>query len=122
MKAASAKNKGRRLELLVAKELRRKGIDKEAKRMILSGGSYLKGDVWAPNINYLIECKNQEKVRLWEWWDQTVNECGFKTPMLVVSANYREPLVVMRLDDVLNLLQIEKESLNAATSSDNHKP
>jgi len=110
-KTSSKKAKGSRLEKLVASEIRRKGIDKEARRMILSGASYLKGDVWCPNIPYQFECKNNERHNIWKEWEQTEDQCQMNSkPILVISGNYRPALCVLKLDDLLNLIKIEKEN------------
>lgn len=99
-----AKAKGSRLERRVAMEIRRKGLDKTATRMPLSGAAFgLETDI-KTHLPYSFECKNQEKVKLWEWWEQT--ERGrrpFRDPVLVISSNYRPELVVMLLGDWLNL-------------------
>ena len=102
MKPASAKKKGKRLEIKVAREWRSKTKDLSI-RTPGSGSGKHKGDVY--NRHFSIECKNQEKVRLWEWWQQAVNQKGFnKPPALMISGNYRPILVVMDLDDWLNLV------------------
>jgi len=107
----SKKQKGQRLEIRVAKAIRSKGLDPDARRMPCSGGfSHFKGDV-STMIKYHIECKNTEKHRLWEEWEQAEAQCGFKTPVLVVSSNFRPDLAIIKLDDLLNLLKIEKDYL-----------
>lgn len=105
MKAKSRLQKGKRLEQKVAREWRRKVGD--AVRMSGSGSGYMKGDVY--NHHFSIECKNQEKVRLWEWWQQTLSQVQFnKPPALVISGNYRPELVVMSLNDWLDLVKEAK--------------
>jgi hypothetical protein len=46
-----------------------------------------------------IECKNQERLNLWRCWAQTVANADDGTPILIVSRNRHEDLVVMRMDD-----------------------
>ena len=74
MKPSGKRQKGKRLELQVAKLLREAGF--QANRMPLSGAdSMLKGDIYCPALaDYYWECKNQEKVRIWEWWQTPVIE------------------------------------------------
>lgn len=102
----SPKNKGSRLERKVAQKIRLSGLDKEATRMPLSGAAFsLETDI-KTKLPFAFECKNQEKVKLWEWWEQA--ERGrkpFKPPVLVISANYRTEIAVMKFDDWLNLVQ-----------------
>ena len=107
MKISSAKAKGKRLELKVAREWRSK-IDKTAVPTRGSGnGESFKEDVFT---NYFkIECKNQETVKLWAWWDQARRYYNAsKPPVLAISGNYRPILVVMDLDDWLNLVKEAK--------------
>jgi len=85
-------------------------VDKEARRMLLSGGGYLKGDIWCPNIPYSIECKNSERHNIWKEWEQAESEAKMsEEPILCISGNYRPVLAVIKLDTLLNLLQMRKQ-------------
>lgn len=105
MKAKSAKSKGSRLERKVAEEYRRIGI--EAKRMPLSGAfSHLKADIFKPVYDgWHDECKNQETVKLREWWQQASSTCGKSEPVLHISANFRPIITVIRTDKWYDLLK-----------------
>ena len=60
------------------------------------------GDI--PFGDWLIECKRRASIAIYPWWDQVVAACGAtKKPMLVIRADKRENLVVMRLEDFLEL-------------------
>jgi len=54
-----------------------------------------------------IECKNQEKVTLWSWWDQCVGNAAKEglMPLLVIRRARTEPLAVLWWDDLLALLR-----------------
>lgn len=108
----SKKAKGQRLEKKVAQRIRQLGLDNDAKRMPASGSMYgWESDIFT-HLPYKIECKNQEKVSLWEWWEQTkAQETPYKPGILVVGGNYRPPLAIMDLDTFLNLL-LEVKQLN----------
>jgi hypothetical protein len=101
----SRKQKGKRLEIKVAKRIREMGLDVDAKRMPGSGAfDGFKGDIYT-KLPYSWEIKNQEKVTLWEWWEQTkAQETPYKPGILVVGGNFRPALAVMDLDTFLNLL------------------
>lgn len=105
MKAAGKKQKGARLERRIAAELRRVGI--KAKRSFQSGAHWSwKSDIYAPNFNFSIECKNQEKIRLWEFWEQAEKQRKpFSPPVLMVTSNYRPILAIMELRDWINLVK-----------------
>lgn len=107
MKPASIHAKGKRLENKIA-SLWRSKIGGLAMRTPGSGnGTKFKEDVYTQY--YSIECKNQEKVKLWEWWEQTVSEKHLaKPPVLAVSGNFRPILVVMSVDDWLDLVHEAK--------------
>jgi hypothetical protein len=112
MKAAGKKQKGNRLEYRVAEAYRHYDVDKQAKRMPLSGAfDGLKGDIFKPNDKLFVdECKNQEKVKLWEWWNQSVVQAkGLQKPVLHVSGNYRPILSIMKLEDYMYLRQCERQ-------------
>lgn len=102
MKASGKKQKGARLERKVAAEFRRKGF--EAKRMPMSGAiEGFKTDILG-KIPFSVECKNQEKVKLWEWWQQAKQqEKPFKPALLCISSNFRPILAVVELETIINL-------------------
>lgn len=107
----SKKAKGSRLEKEVASMYRHYDIDKDARRQVLSGGAYLKGDINKPNdYGWVDECKNQDKVKIWEFWAQTEEQAkGLQKPVLHFSGNYRPILTVMRVEDYFYLRQCEKQ-------------
>lgn len=114
MKTASAKAKGNRLEKYVIQRMKdilgSYGV--EVKRVIMSGASdWWKGDVWS-SLPVHIECKNQEKVSLWEWWEQTDGQAPVgKLPVLVIGKNFkREPLAVIKLEDLLFFMELAVQS------------
>jgi hypothetical protein len=110
--SASKKAKGSRLEREIAGMYRHHKIDKDAKRMPLSGAfDGLKGDIFKPNDKaWVDECKNQEKVKLWEFWEQaSVQAKGLQKPVLHISGNYRPILTVMKIDDYFHLRQCEQQ-------------
>lgn len=108
----SKKQKGSRKEREVAGMYRHYGIDKDAKRMPLSGAfDGLKGDIFKPHDRgWVDEVKNQEKVKLWEWWEQAKMQArGLQKAVLHISGNHRPTLTVMRIEDYFYLRQCEKQ-------------
>ena len=105
MKAAGRKAKGSSAEREFAKMLVDSGLDKFARRMVLSGSVFgLESDIMT-KLPFMFEIKNHEKVRVWEFWDQTVNQSLGTTrrPVLVIKSNRRGFLVVMGAGDWLEL-------------------
>lgn len=98
--------KGKRLENQIAGLMRSKLKDM-AIRQSGSGSGARKGDIY--NRYFSLECKNQEKVKLWEWWDQTKSQVQFNKPAaLAISGNYRPILIVMEINDWLDLVKEAK--------------
>jgi len=102
----SKRAKGNRLERKIAELYRHYGIDDKATRMPMSGAmSHFKGDIWKPNdYEYVDECKNQEKVQLWKFWEQSRKQAsGARIPILHISGNNRPILTVMEVETYMNL-------------------
>lgn len=109
---SSKKAKGKRLEHKLAQLIREFGLDDGAKRMIGSGAF----DGWKTDIftklMFSFEVKNQEKVKVWEWWEQAEDQSSIaKPPVLVFSGNYRPVLATMKVETFLDLLK-EIQDLN----------
>lgn len=103
---ASKKAKGTRLEKRFAQMLREFGLDTNATRMVLSGAAFgFETDI-RTRLPFAFECKNHEKIKIWEFWDQAEQaRKPFKDPVLVFSGNYRPILVTMKAEDWLNLVK-----------------
>lgn len=107
--------KGKRLEYKIASLIRKKGLDPNAKRMPRSGAlAHLPEDVLT-SLPVHIEAKNRERVRLWDWWQETRSRAfGSNQPVLVISGNHRPILAVVDIDYLLDLLKTEQDALNEA--------
>lgn len=111
MKASGKRQKGGRLERKIVKELVRSGLVPIAKRSFQSGAHWSwKSDIYAPGLNFSIEAKNQERINLWDFWEQAESQRKpYSPPVLMVSGNYRPILAVMDLKDWINILLELKE-------------
>lgn len=96
------REKGRRLELKVAKLIREKLKIKAARSPYSGATDFEKSDIYAPLLGWQLEVKNQEKVKLWEWWNKIKNR---KKPALIISGNYRPILIVLNFEDFLDLIK-----------------
>lgn len=122
---ASRKAKGNRLERKIAQKYREHDIDPKATRMPMSGAmSHFKGDIWKPDDYYYVdECKNSERVKLWQWWAQAVDQAtNSRIPVLHISANNRPILTVISADTYFDLRKEIKdlEKLLEEARSDEH--
>ena len=52
---------------------------------------------------YSIECKNQEKINLWESYKQATENSGKYEPVVFIKRNNHKPLVVVDADYFINL-------------------
>lgn len=97
MSGRSPKQKGTRLERLVVAQFKGAGI--EAKRMPLSGSvPGFEGDIIATlnGKDWRLECKSRARSPLYAWLEGR--------DAVVLKADRREPLITMRLADLLELL------------------
>ena len=103
MKTQSAKAKGRRLQQKVAKLLNDLlGLDTKSLPMGSQGVDIIILGEDKKKFPYSIECKNQEKLNIWNAWNQAKNNTEENTkPLLVIKRNRSDTLVVMKLEDFL---------------------
>ena len=101
----SKKQKGKRLEKYIARELK-KVFGFAFSRADSGSGKFHKEDITLPdNVPLLIECKNQAEPKIETWFRKMEENCpADKYPVLIYKTNYQEPKVVMRISDLLNFL------------------
>lgn len=114
----NTRTKGQILEKYVCEQIKAKGIDSHARPSFNSGATNTeKSDIWTSMMilgqNAGIECKNQNTLKIQEWWRQTKKlETLSKEPLLVFHIK-NEPLqetkVVMYLDTLLEMIKKLKE-------------
>ena len=108
MRPQSAKAKGRRLqqqfrELLIEKL----GIhpeDIENRSMGAGGEDLIMSRAARDKFPFSIECKNQEKLNVWDAYQQAIENSGDYEPILIMKKNGKKPLVVL---DAENFIRTE---------------
>lgn len=105
MRLKHPKAKGRALEVRIAKDIRDSGLDKEARRMVLSGGAFgFESDI-KTTLPLKIECKNCEKWEPLEFFKQAEDKAFSKTPVVIMSKNrLPQPLALLKWCDLLELI------------------
>jgi len=100
----SPKQKGNRYEQVIAKMYQRK-LDKFAKRMPTSGAmEYYKADILKSKYDgWHDECKHQEKISIYKWWEQAKAGCGMSKPVLHFRSNHKDSLTVIRTEDYFDM-------------------
>ena len=118
MKTSSAKAKGRRLQQkfmqLLIEKLDIDPEDIESRSMGAGGEDLFMSRAARDKFPYSIECKNQERMNIWQAWDQAnANKCIYE-PLVVIKKNGVQPLVVL---DAENFLDMIKDYNNDETTS-----
>ena len=99
MKTQSAKAKGRRLQQwvrnLLIEKLEVHPEDVESRSMGAGGEDLIMARAAREKFPYSVECKNQEKLNIWESYSQAVDNCKDYEPVVVIKRNNHKPLVVV---------------------------
>jgi len=107
LKTQSAKAKGRRLQQwvrdLLIEKLEVHPEDVESRSMGAGGEDLIMARAAREKFPYSIECKNQEKVNLWEAYSQAVENCKDYEPIVVIKRNNHKPLVLVDAEYFIGL-------------------
>ena len=107
MKTQSAKAKGRRFQQWVRDKLIEvldiHPEDIESRSMGAGGEDLIMARAARETFPYSIECKNQEKINLWESYKQATENSGKYEPVVFIKKNNHKPLVVVDADYFINL-------------------
>mgnify|MGYP003324384059 CR=1 FL=1 len=99
LKTQSAKAKGRRLQQwvrdLLIEKLEVHPEDVESRSMGAGGEDLIMARAAREKFPYSIECKNQEKLNIWESYKQASDNAGKYEPIVVIKRNNQKPLVLI---------------------------
>ena len=99
MKTQSAKAKGRKLQQwirnLLIEKLEIHPEDIESRSMGAGGEDLIIARAAREKFPHSIECKNQEKVNVWEAYKQAEENSKSYEPIVVIKRNNSKPLVVI---------------------------
>ena len=100
MKTRSAKNKGKRLQnnvrdLLLETFTQLEPDDVRSTTMGESGEDIQLSPAARKLIPFAFECKNQEKLNIWEAYKQACENAGHYEPIVVIKRNNQKPLVLI---------------------------
>ena len=111
MKPQSAKAKGRRLQQqfreLLIEELGIHPEDIESRSMGAGGEDLIMARAAREKFPYSIECKNVEKLNVWEAYKQASENSKNYEPVVVMKKNNHKTLVVI---DAEHFVKIHKDS------------
>jgi hypothetical protein len=54
---------------------------------------------------FSIECKNVEKLNVWEAYEQAKANAGTYEPIVVMKKNHKKPLVVMDAENFIKMMK-----------------
>ena len=107
MKPQSAKNKGRVLQKWVREKLIEMldvhPEDIESRSMGAGGEDLIMARAARQKFPYSIECKNVEKLNIWDAYEQAAANCGDYEPIVVMKKNGKKPLVVVDAEYYIQL-------------------
>lgn len=113
MKPQSAKAKGRNLQKWFVEKLveflKLDEEDLESRPMGSQGEDIIMGKQSREVFPYSIECKNQEKLNVWDAYEQAESNCKGYTPIVVMKKNNKKPLVVVDAEHFVTLHRNEDE-------------
>ena len=99
MRTQSKKAKGRRLQQwvrdLLIEKLEVHPEDIESRSMGAGGEDLIMARAAREKFPYSIECKNVEKLNVWEAYEQAKSNSGDYEPIVVMKKNGKTPLVVI---------------------------
>ena len=99
MRVQSAKAKGRRLQQWVRTKLIEMlevhPEDIESRSMGAGGEDIIMARAARQKFPFSVECKNTERLNVWDAYDQACANCGDYEPILFIKKNGRNPLVVL---------------------------
>ena len=107
MKTSSAKAKGRKLQQwmrnLLIEKLEVHPEDIESRSMGAGGEDLIMARAAREKFPISIECKNQEKVNVWEAYKQAEDNSGKYEPVVIIKRNKSKPLVVVDAEYFVSL-------------------
>ena len=107
MRVQSAKAKGRRLQQWVRDKLIEMLAvhpeDIESRSMGAGGEDLIMARAARQKFPYSIECKNVEKLNVWEAYEQAQANSGDYEPIVVMKKNGKKPLVVVDAEYYIQL-------------------
>lgn len=109
IKTSSAKAKGRNLQKWVREklieELNIHPEDIESRSMGAGGEDLIMARAAREKFPHSIECKNVEKLNVWEAYEQAKANAGNYEPVVVMKKNHKKPLVVVDAEYFINLFK-----------------
>jgi hypothetical protein len=112
MKPQSAKAKGRVLQQWVRTKLIEMldvhPEDIESRSMGAGGEDLIMARAARAKFPHSIECKNVEKLNIWDAYEQASANCGDYQPLVIIKKNGKKPLALVDAEYFINLFGDKK--------------
>lgn len=109
MKTQSAKSKGRLLQKWVRSMLIEildvHPEDLESRSMGAGGEDLIMARAARKKFPHSIECKNVERLNVWDAYEQACDNAGDYEPLVVIKKNRKDPLVVVDAQYFIKLFE-----------------
>jgi len=109
MKTQSAKGKGRRLQQWVVQKLIETfdihPEDIKSCSMGAGGEDVVMARAAREKFPFSVECKNVEKLNVWDAYEQARANCNGYEPIVVMKKNHKKPLVVIDAEHFIEMVQ-----------------
>ena len=119
MKPSSAKAKGRALQdwmrKLLMEELDIHEDDIKTAVMGESGEDIKMARAAREKFPFSLECKNVEKLNVWQAYDQACENSGKYEPIVVMKKNRKKPLVVIDAEAFIALIKSKECDTNSTS-------
>ena len=79
--------------------------DIESRSMGAGGEDLIMARAARQKFPFSIECKNVEKLNVWEAYEQAKANCSDYEPLVVMKKNQKKPLVVIDADYFISLVK-----------------
>tara|TARA_R110002051_G_scaffold175333_1_gene245327 strand:+ start:154 stop:507 length:354 start_codon:yes stop_codon:yes gene_type:complete len=114
MNTRSSKAKGRRLQNQIRDILREtfpklEEDDIKSQTMGMTGEDIVLSPAAKKEIPYSFECKNVERLNIWQAIEQSESNCESRTPVVVMKRNRSETYVVFNLNKFIDLIRREND-------------
>ena len=111
----SSKAKGRRLQNMVRDRLRAafaehlEDDDIKSQIMGVNGEDIVLSPAAKKKIPYSFECKNVERLNIWQAIEQAESNCEDRTAVVVIKRNRTDTYAVLNLDKFIKLIRREND-------------
>lgn len=109
MNTQSKKAKGRRLQNAISEYLDELGLENKPAIMGESGIDIKLFGESKSRFPYAIECKNQERLNIWDALKQAESNKGDLLPLLIFKRNRTKTYVAMEWDDFIDLWKLSQQ-------------